>query len=363
MIPEKNNFSKIDKFELNDISQLIDNKTINSLKPKFEDVTSNDSDLAEVRLNYNNGWDRKSNGLTPDARKKYLEADKTYHRLTNNNLTIHISKRDVYKQAELYIKYTYYGEGNPASWPGCSFHNWGLAVDMARSDDPKVVQALKEQGWSQTEEYGYWHFECTGSRDYEKVAKIIKGFRNIRTGLAYKWSEQVALYYEKRNTLNKRVPTFNRRLENNKAESQRLLAEIDTFNIDAQNLKSATNAFNKDITKYNLQYAKMEKLLADMADEANMNVKSKKNEEYDQVGQWLENELERINTETKNINKANKELNNRKVTLQQKIANFIREDGWLTTENSVLEKISKEIEQHKSNAILHLKSIDNQTWK
>jgi predicted transcriptional regulator len=108
---------------------------------------------------------------------------------------------------------------------------------------------------------------------------------------------------------------------------------------------------------------KWEKLLADMADEANMNVKSKKNEEYDQVGQWLENELERINTETKNINKANKELNNRKVTLQQKIANFIREDGWLTTENSVLEKISKEIEQHKSNAILHLKSIDNQTWK
>ncbi|NJO92699.1 MAG: hypothetical protein HC831_29825 [Chloroflexia bacterium] len=62
------------------------------------------------------------------------------------------------KQAELYIKYTYYGEGNPASWPGCSFHNWGLAVDMARSDDPKLVQALKEQGWSQTEEYGLLAF-------------------------------------------------------------------------------------------------------------------------------------------------------------------------------------------------------------
>lgn len=363
MIPEKHSFSKIDKFDLNDISRLVDNKTISSLRPKFEDVTSNETDLAEVRLNYNNGWDRKSNKLTPDARKKFLEADKTYHRLTNINMTIHVSKRDVYKQAELYIKYTYYDEGNPVSWPGCSYHNWGLALDMARPDDPKLVQALKEQGWEQMEEFGDWHFECTGSRDYEKAAKIIKGFRNVRTGLAYKWSDQVAQYYEKRNTLNKRVPTFNKRLENNKAESQRLLAEIDTFNVDAQNLKSATNAFNKDITRYNLQYAKMEKLMGDLANEEAMNIESKKKEEYEQVGQWISNELERINKETKNINQANKDLYKRKVTLKQKIANFIREDGWLTAENRVLEKISKELEQHKSNAILHLKSIDNQTWK
>jgi len=142
-----------------------------------------------------------------------------------------------------------------------------------------------------------------------------------------------------------------------------LLAEIDTFNIDAQNLKSATNSFNKDITKYNLQFAKMEKLLMDMADEANMKVKSKKNEEYDQVGKWLENESERINQETKAINKSNRQLNDRKVTIQQRLTDFSRENDWLTTENRVLEKISKEIEQHKSNSILHLKSIDNQTWK
>ena len=363
MIPDKHNFSKIDKFELTDISPLIDNKTVSLLKPKYEDVISNETDLAEVRLNYNNGWDRKSNGLTPDARKKYLEADKTYHRLTNNNMTIHVSKRDVQKQAELYIKHTYYGEGNHASWPGCSFHNWGLAVDMARPDDPFLVQALKEQGWIQTDEYGHWHFECTGSRDYQKAAQVIKGFRNMRTGLAFKWSEQVAQYYQKRNTLNKRVPVFNKRLENNKAESQMLLAKIDTFNIDAQNPKSATNTFNKDITKYNLQFAKMEKLLMDMADEASMKVKSKKNEEYDQVGQWLENELERIDQATKAINKTNRDLNDRKVTIEQRLADFTRENDWLTTENRVLEKISKEIEQHKSNAILHLKSIDNQTWK
>jgi len=142
-----------------------------------------------------------------------------------------------------------------------------------------------------------------------------------------------------------------------------LLAEIDTFNIDAQNLKSATNSFNKDITKYNLQFAKMEKLLMDMADEANMKVKSKKNEEYDQVGKWLENESERINQETKAINKSNRQLNDRKVTIKQRLTDFSRENDWLTTENRVLEKISKEIEQHKSNSILHLKSIDNQTWK
>lgn len=363
MKPDKFSFSKIEKFELADVSPLIDNKTISSLNPQFEDIIANDSDLAEVRLNYNNGWDRKSNGLTPDARKRFLEADKTYHRLTNTNITIHISKRDVFKQAELYIKYTYYGEGNPASWPGCSYHNWGLAIDVARADNAILVQALIEQGWIKTDEGSDWHFECTESRDYEKAAKVIKSFRNTRTGLAYKWSEQVAQYYRKRETLNTRVPVFNKRLEANKAESQRLLAEIDAFNIDSQNLKSTTNRFNKDIAKYNLEFSKAEKLENELLTITDNNTRSRKNEIYERLCEWLENEMLRIVDETKAINKINRELHDRNQHVQQKIANYLREEDWLTMENRVLEKIAKEIEQHKSNATLHLMSIDNQTWK
>ena len=363
MSPDKHNFSKIEKFELDEVSQLVDNKTVSLLNPQFEDIIMNDADLAEVRLSYNNSWDRKSNGLTPDARKRFLEADKTYHRLTNTNLTIHISKRDVFKQAELYIKYTYYREGNPASWPGCSYHNWGLALDMARPDNAILIQALNEQGWTQTDENGNWHFECTSSRDYEKAAKVIKSFRNTRTGLAYKWSEQVALYYQKRETLNKRVPIFNKRLEDNKARSQRLLAEVETFNIDAQNLKSTTNRFNKDLTKYNLEFSKLEKIENELLGMPESENRKKKIEQHERLFEWLENELLRINEDTKSLNNINKEQHNRKQRMEQKISDYIREEDWLTIENRVLEKLSKEIEQHKSNATLHLMGIDNQTWK
>jgi hypothetical protein len=362
MKPEKFDFNKIEKFDLGDISPLIDNKTILSLSPQYEDIVSNESDLAEVRLNYNSGWDRKSNGLTPDARKRFLEADKSYHLMTNTNITIHISKRDVFKQAELYIKHTYYGEGNPASWPGCSMHNWGLALDLARQDDKYLIQAMTEQGWTQTDN-GNWHFECTGSRDYEKAAKMIKSFRISKTGLAYKWSEQVALYYRKREILNKRVPVFNNRLEKNKAEAQKLSAEIDSFNIDSQGLKSRTNRFNSEIAKYNLEISKAEKIQAEILTQNEMQIKSNKHEVYARICDWIENEALRIQNETKNINKENKELIDWSMNLERKVSDYLREENWLGIENKVLEKLTKEIEQHKSNATLHLMGIDTQTWK
>lgn len=361
--PEKFDFKRIEKYDLADISPLIENKTISSLNPQFEDIVCNDSDLVEVRLNYNSGWDRKSNGLTPDARKKFLEADKSYHQMTNTNITIHVSKRDVFKQAELYIKYTYYGTGNAASWPGCSFHNWGLAVDLARADDKALIKSMNEQGWTQTDNNGDWHFECTGSRDYEKAARMIKSFRTSKSGLAFKWSEQVALYYRKREILNKRVPVFNKRLENNKAESQRLIAEIDSFNVDAQGLKSRTNRFNTEIAKYNLEIAKAEKLQNEILSLNEMQIKNNKHEEYARVCEWVENESFRIQNETKIINKENKDLIAWSMNLQRKVSDFLREENWLSMENKVLEKITKEIEQHKSNATLHLMSIDSQTWK
>jgi predicted nucleic acid-binding Zn-ribbon protein len=363
MKPEKFDFTKIEKYELADISPLIENKTITSLQPQFEDIVSNESDLAEVRLNYNSGWDRKSNGLAPDARKRFLEADKSYHLMTNTNITIHISKRDVFKQAELYIKNTYYGEGSPVSWPGCSMHNWGLALDLARPDDRNLVEAMKEQGWTQTDEIGGWHFECTGSRDYEKAAKMIKAFRSVKSGLAYKWSEQVALYYRKREILNKRVPIFNKRLEKNKADSQKLIAEADSFNVDAQSLKSRTNRFNSEITKYNMEISKAEKILAEIITQNEMQVKSNKHETYTRLCEWIENEALRIQGEIKNINKENKELNDWNMKIQYKLADYLREENWLAIENKVLEKLTKEIELHKSNATMHLMSIDSQTWK
>lgn len=362
MEARKLKFKEIDKIDLTEISPIIDKKTSSSLDPKLDDIITKNGDLVEIRLGYNNGWDRKSNGLTPDARKKFIDADKSYHQMTNTNMTIHTGKRDVHKQAELYIKYKYYGEGNPTSWPGCSFHNWGLAVDLAEIDKNALVKSLNENGWKQTNKNSPWHFECTGSRDYEKAAKVIKSFRASKTGLAFRWSEQVALYYQKSRTLNKRVPIYNNRLQENKADAQRLFSEIESFNTDAQALKSRTNNFSKDVTKYNIEHGGANRLLAEINSMPDSPLKNKKNSTYDRFLDWLEMESIRLATEDKDIENENKQILSWNAHLHRKIADYRREDDWLTIENKVLNKLVHEIEQNKSNATVHLKSIETQTW-
>ncbi len=363
MSVQKLKFKEIDKIDLSEISPIIDKKASSSLYPKLDDIIIKNGDLLEIRLGYNNGWDRKSNGLTPDARKKFLEADKSYHRMTNTNMSIHVGKRDVNKQAELYIKYKYYGEGNSALWPGCSFHNWGLAIDLAVTDMDALLKSLNENGWKQTNKNSAWHFECTGSRDYEKAAGVIKSFRASKTGLAFRWSEQVAWYYQKTKTLNKRVPAYNNRLQENKTEAQSLLSEIESFNTDAQALKSRTNNFNKDVGKFNIEHGKANRLFIEINSMHDSLQRTKKVNEYERILDKLEMELARIVKEDKAIENENKQILSWNAQLHRKIADYRRENDWLTIENKLLTKTTQEIEQHKSNAILHLKSIETQTWK
>jgi hypothetical protein len=360
---KKLSFKEIDKIDLSGISPIIDKKTSNNIEPKLDDIVSQNGDLLEIRLAYNNGWDRKSNGLTPDVRKKFLDADKSYFRMTNTNLSIHTGKIEVSKQAELYIKYKYYGEGNPVLWPGCSMHNWGLAVDLAITDELALQKSLNENGWKQTDAKTPWHFECSGSRDYVKAAKVIKSFRTAKTGLAFKWSEQVAQYYQKSKTLNKRVAVFNRRLQENKSDAQVLLSEIEAFNVDAQSLKSRTNDFNKDIAKFNMEHTKAKRLFDEIATIHNATLKANKTNEYNRMLDWISSENSRIFTENKLIEQENTLLFTRNAHLIKKIADQRREYNWLAIESKLLNKLVVEIEQHKSNATLHLKSIETQTWK
>ncbi len=356
-------FKEIDKIDLSEISSIIDKKASSSLNPKLDDIVAKNGDLLEVRIAYNSGWDRKSNGLTPDAKKKFLDADKSYHRMTNTNMTIHVGKRDVNKQAELYIKYKYYGEGNPVLWPGCSFHNWGLAIDLAITDTEALIKSLKQNGWKQTNKNNPWHFECSGSRDYEKAANVIKSFRVSKTGLAFRWSEQIAWYYQKTKTLNKRIPTYNNRLQESKAYAQALLSEIESFNIDSQALKSRTNNFNKDVGKFNIEHGKANRLLTEINSMHSSSQRTKKSNEYERILDKLEMESVRIAKEDNAIENENKQALSWNAQLHREIADYRREDDCLTIENKLLKKIAHEIEQHKSNAVLHLKSIETQTWK
>ena len=88
---KKINIKEIEKIEITDLSSKNDNTSVVIGTSRLEDVVIKNGDLIDVNLDYNNGWDKKCNGLTPDARKKYIEADKLYFQKTNTNMTIHIS--------------------------------------------------------------------------------------------------------------------------------------------------------------------------------------------------------------------------------------------------------------------------------
>ncbi|MBN1253211.1 MAG: hypothetical protein JXR51_08370 [Bacteroidales bacterium] len=360
---KRTNIKELDKIDNLELFSLIDNKSSSSGISRLEDIVIKNGDLIEVRLNYNNGWDKKSNGLTPDARKKFIEADKIFFNNTNTNLTIHVSKRDIYKQAELYIKYKYYNEGNQVEWPGCSFHNWGLAVEMQAADKQLVIGAMNSNGWALVSKHESFYFECTGSRDYNKAAMVIKSFRTTKTGLAFKWSEQVAEYYKKAEVLNERAPIFNNKLEQNKSDLQKIKSEQDLLKFDAQSLSNKVNTFNKDASNFNIELAKANKLYDSILKIQNERNKTKKSEEYNILIDFIKNEHLRLNSEIEEIDKIDLVISNKNAKFEIKQANYRREEQWLNNEYQFLEKLSSEIEQHKNNAAMHLQSIDGQTWK
>jgi predicted nucleic acid-binding Zn-ribbon protein len=360
---KKITIKELKEFDVKSLPKSIKTKKVDLKESKLSDHILQESEVMPLDFRYNNGWDRKANAFTSDAKKRYIVADKEYHKNTGQNMTIHSGKRDVYKQAQLYIQYKYHNQGNPASWPGCSFHNWGLAADMVRTNETALISAMKKGGWTKTVADEGWHFECTTSADHSKAANKIKSFRTTRTGLAYKWSEQVAIFYQKVKDYQKRVPIFNRRLEKHKINSQQLQAEIDNFNSDLQRLKNRINQFNTDVRKYNSELARAKNLYNEIMNMPAGSARDRKIREYNRLVDWLDNESDRIDRESRAIDSENARIERWSNSLDRKIADFKREDSWLNNEYNALTKLESDIEQHKKNASELLDKINTETGK
>lgn len=341
---------EFDETNSKDVSKKIDIKKVNIDKLDINDLLPIDSDIIEINFGYNNGWDRKASAFTSNAKKRYIDADKGYYKLTASNMTIHSGHRDVKKQAQLYIQYKYHNQGNPASWPGCSFHNWGLAADMIRKNESALVSAMNKGGWTRTVGDEAWHFECTSSSDHRNAANKIKKLRKSRTGAAYKWSEQVALFYQKNNDYQKRAPVFNKRLEKHKSNGQQLQIEINSFNNDLNKLKNRINVYNSSVRTFNSELARAKRLYNEIMNLPPGPERNRKIREYNRLTDWLKNESNRINRESKIIDAENVRITRWSASLEVKIGSFKQEESWLNSEYNALTKIETQIKQHKKSA-------------
>ncbi len=310
-------------------------------------------------VNYNGKYDRKANQFTSNAKKKFITADKSFYNKTKKNMTIHSGKRSVNRQAELYVLYKWHNQGNKASWPGCSFHNWGLAADMVRVDESNVVSAMNDGGWTRTVGDEGWHFECTSSSDHGKAAQKIAAFRKSGSGLAYKWSEQVAHFYLKSRDYNKRAPVFNSRLEKHRQNSQILQNDIDRYNQSVANLKSRINTYNSDVNHFNNELARANRMVDEINNMPSGPARDRKIREFRQLESWLSGESSRLNRESTSINNENNRLSVESASLDRRIKAFQNEDAWLNKEYKALTKIENEIPKHQTNANNHLSKISS----
>ena len=314
----------------------------------------------EKTISYNNNYDRDADKFTADAKSKYIQADRDYFRRTGKNMSIHSGRRTVERQAELFIRYKWHNQGNPASWPGCSFHNWGVAADMIRTDEANVVAAMKSGGWTRTVGDEGWHFECTSSNDHKSAAGKIKAFRTKGSGLAYKWAEQVANFYIKSRDFEKRAPVFNSRLQNHQQTEQVLQNDIDAFNRSVSQQDTRVAAYNSDANRFNGELERSRRLLNEINSLPNGPERNRKIREYNALASWLSSESDRLDRESVAIDRENNRLASESNKLDVRVVAFQKEDNWLNVEYAALTKLEKEITGHEAAVNKLLKSISAQ---
>ncbi|MGB4971701.1 MAG: D-alanyl-D-alanine carboxypeptidase family protein [Cyclobacteriaceae bacterium] len=353
--------NKLKKLVLADIQVLdLEVKDIGSI----EKITIKTTDLASDILpqgtslngffafldDYNGKYDTKADQFTSDAKTKYVAADKEFYSRTKSNMTIYSGKRSVQRQAELYVLYKWHNQGNPASWPGCSFHNWGVAADMVRVDEKNVVESMNKGGWTRTVDDEGWHFECTSSGDHSSAAKKISELRKSGSGLAYKWSEQVANFYLKSRDFNKRAPVFNKRLENHRQAGQVLQKDVDKFNQAVANLRTRVDSYNKDVKHFNNELARANRMVDEINGMPNGPERERKIREFRNLEAWLNNESSRLEAEGNYIDAENNRLSSESASLDRRIKDYQGEDAWLNKEYKELTRIESEIPKHEANA-------------
>ena len=307
---------------------------------------------------YNGRYDTKANDFTNDAKRRYIRADEAYFAKTAKNMVIHSGRRTVQRQAELYIDHTWHNRGNSAAWPGCSYHNWGLAADMVRSDEENVLASMNSGGWHRTYEAGSWHFQCTSSPDHAKAATKIASFRIPGSGLSYRWSEQIAHFYTKTRDYNERKPILDGRLEKYHVAEQTLDADIQKHNQEVDALVRRVDKFNEEVEFHNSELDRAQRLADEINAMPDGPERQRKISEFKQLDDWLVNNVRRLSGERDKLEREDNQLVKNLEVLHQRHKSLEKEANWIAEEQEALSQLNAEKTEHENNANSLLSQIE-----
>ena len=307
----------------------------------------------------NNGYQRQDDCFTDDALRRYVTADRVYYAATGRNMQIHSGTRTVGRQAQLYIEYKWHKIGNLAEFPGCSFHNWGVAADMIRVDESNVIASMQRGGWRQTVAGEPWHFECVDSPDHARASEEIANLRTNNTGLAYQWSEQVSHFYLKSREREDRRVEYQKRFGVYQGRSRQLQAEADRLNQGWIAFDGRQSKYKEDVADYEEAVACSRQLYDEIIEMSDRTERHEKIRKCKDVAAWIEEESRYLQDEYGTIESEGSALDRQTEESNQRIESHNHETVWLEREYEVLEKLADEIEAHEANSINLLQQIEN----
>ena len=327
--------------------------------PELSDVRLSLNDASELRADYNDGYDRQADYFTYDALGRYIAADRVYYSATGHNMQIHSGTRTVGHQAQLYVDYKWHKKGNPAEWPGCSFHNWGVAADMIRVDEANVVASMQRGGWRQTVANEGWHFECVDSPDHAEAFHEIASFRTNNTGLAYQWSEQVTHFYLKSYEREERAVECQKRFGPYQERAKQLQAELDKLNQAWSAFNARECKYNDNVARHEAETSRAQQLYDEIMEMADGPERDEEIREYKKLEGWIEEQGNRLQGEYSMLESEGSMLDQPTGELNQRIRVHDQETVWFEREYEDLESLADEIVDHEANSNNLLQQIEN----
>ena len=205
-------------------------------------------DVSKLERVFQDGYDPLADTLEQNARVRFIAADRLYFSRTNQHIDINEgttgegnARRSCRRQMQLWMSWRILKqpEAAPANLPGCSHHNYGIAVDL-KNVSTIMREILQSQGWSDIYQGEEWHFTCIESTAFDSIQAKISELRN---GPAGQWSQDMAIAFE----LNKRKNTYYAEL---KERQKKFEGDAIAFNKHAQRHNDARVIFESETEPY-----------------------------------------------------------------------------------------------------------------
>ena len=329
------------------------------IEPIFEEFVYSDEESR-----WDGNYDPLADSLEQNAKELYIKADKEYFQKHSRHIDINEgttaegnATRSCRRQAQLWMSWKIFNlpSAQRANLPGCSDHNYGLAVDL-KAVNSNLKKIMRKHGWSDKVKGEKWHFSCVRSKKYNSVqSKIIE----LRNGLSGRWALDSIRAFELTKRKNELSEELDSRYQVFRSEVESFNRQAKIFNDSKTGFVNQTNGFEDQRNELLANFSEIDRLTIQL-EQAYVNLRNTIDEIIDKLESDLE-EIRRlkslsfvlIDDELEGLGEIPQELENRYQHAQQSFYNLT---DTLNGKYNALE--TKLNDFHSSNGVFEKRAIE-----